>query len=72
MSRLLSFQAGVERAVKTQRMTTTYTSDLTRYSANTERVVADILIAVEAGKRGEDNREREEKEKQGRGRRLMG
>ena len=45
MSRLLSFQAGVETAVKRQRMTTTYTSEWTTYSAKTDAVVENILMA---------------------------
>lgn len=47
MSRLLSFQAGVERATNTHNMTTTNTSEWTTYRPKTEAVDANRLNAVE-------------------------
>ena len=47
MSRLLSFQAGTERAVNTHNMTTTNTSEWTTYRPKTEAVDANRLNAVE-------------------------
>lgn len=53
MSRLLSFQAGVERATNTHNMTTTNTSEWTTYRPKTEAVDANRLNAVERRGGGE-------------------
>ena len=60
MSRLLSFQAGAETAANTHSTTTTYTSEWTADSANTDTIDANRLMAARKGEGGgEMGRERE-------------